>query len=75
MREAHPADTLEAALGRALRHLKNLPSQSIPLTEKGSVAMRVANLLVADPLTGGRTIASHLLASRVTDLIRNAGLR
>ena len=37
--------------------------------------MCVANLLVANPLTSGRAIASHLLALRVTDLIRNAGLR
>jgi len=35
--------------------------------------MRVADLLVADPLTGCRTIAaSHLPPLRVTDLIRNA---
>jgi hypothetical protein len=38
--------------------------------------MRVTNLLVADPLTGGRTIAArHPLPLWVTDLIRNAGLR
>jgi hypothetical protein len=38
--------------------------------------MRVTNLLVADPLTGGRTIAArHLLPLRMTDLIRNAALR
>jgi hypothetical protein len=37
--------------------------------------MRIANLLVANPLTSGRAIASHLLSLRVTDLIRNAGLR
>ena len=37
--------------------------------------MRVADLPVADPLTDGRTIAtSHLLALRVTDLTRNAGV-
>ena len=35
--------------------------------------MRVADLLVADPLTGCRIIAaSHLPPLRVTDLIRNA---
>ena len=38
--------------------------------------MRIADLLVADPLTSGRTIAaSHLLPLRVTNLIRDAGLR
>jgi hypothetical protein len=38
--------------------------------------MRITNLLVADPLTSGRTIARrHLLPLRVTDLIRDAGLR
>jgi hypothetical protein len=43
---------------------------------RGLEAMRVTNLLVADPLTGGRTIAArHPLPLRVTDLICNAGLR
>jgi hypothetical protein len=38
--------------------------------------MRIADLLVADPLTRGRTIAaSHLLPLRMTYLIRHAGLR
>jgi hypothetical protein len=44
-------------------------------TERGSEAIRVANLLAADPLTGGGAIASYLLTLPVTDLIRNAGLR
>ena len=57
------------------------PSQSIqqwegsPCYRRGSEAIRVANLLAADPLAGGRAIAGNLLTLRVTDLIRNAGLR
>jgi hypothetical protein len=67
-------------IGTKLLSEKNT-SQSIPLreglfaTERGSEAIRVANLPAADPLTSGRALASHLLALRVTDLIRNAWLR
>lgn len=54
------------------------PFQSIQQWEgffryrRRSEAIRVANLLAAYPLTGGRTIASNLLTPRVTELIRNA---
>jgi hypothetical protein len=40
-------------------------------TERRSEAIRVAELPAANPLTGGQTIAGHLLALRVTDVISN----
>jgi hypothetical protein len=60
-------------------HAKNPPKafrNGRAFRYRGSEAMRVAELPAADPLTGGLAITGHLLlAPRVTDLIRNAGLR
>jgi hypothetical protein len=42
---------------------------------RGSEAVGITNLPAANPLTGGRAVAaSHLLAPRLTNLIRNAEL-